>query len=393
MSNANQLTSPDLYNAYRLPPGDLELLFGTRFDPPTAPIPVVKDYRTVVLIPAHNETDQIGQTLQAVFGQSHSPDEVFVLTDNAPQELAVAASQYPCSITCSVGNRHKKAGNLNGMLSMLLPELSDDDVVFGFDADSVPDNDFMENALNWLDNGYDAVGATFHGRSGGGYLGILQRAEFARFARHQNRRTKCDVLSGTGWAVRVKTLREICATRTDGTVYDVTHITEDFELTLALLMLGKKIISPSDCRVTTDVMTTIPDLISQRLRWQHGTLYALIRYGWTDVTSELIFKQFMTYVAMIATPLVVVYLSWSFILFGWAGINPANAPIYAIGLAIVLGEQAWQAKKAGILAIIMTLLIIPDFIYSVARQTVYVRALYRMIRGRKHDTWGAGTDI
>jgi hypothetical protein len=42
----------------------------------------------------------------------------------------------------------------------------------------------------------------------------------------------------------------------------------------------------------------------------------------------------------------------------------------------------------------MTLLILPDFCYSVARQVVYIRALYRLLT-RKHSpaTWGAGTSL
>ena len=66
----------------------------------------------------------------------------------------------------------------------------------GFDADSIPDRHFIENALKWMKRGYGAVGATFHGREGRGMLGQLQRNEFARFARHQHRKSKADVLSG-----------------------------------------------------------------------------------------------------------------------------------------------------------------------------------------------------
>ena len=60
---------------------------------------------------------------------------------------------------------------------------------------------------------------------------------------------------------------------------------------------------------------------------------------------------------------------------GWG--NPAHAPLYVIGLFIVLLEQAWQARKAGKAAVILTLLIVPDFLYSVGRQWVYIRAAWR----------------
>ncbi len=362
-----------------------------RFDA-TQYTPLLPARKVVVLIPAHNETEQLKATLTAVFNQTRKPDEVYVLLDNPVPGLAEIAAQYPVSITSTVRNKHKKAGNLNSMLVGLLPQLANHDIIMGFDADGVPEAHFIENALAWVDLGYGAIGATFHGRAGGGVLGLLQRAEFARFARHQHRKAKCDVLSGTGWAVEAAVFKTVAATRVDGMVYDVRHITEDFELTLAIRTAGIKAISPANCQVTTDVMETYRNWVSQRLRWQHGTLAALIEYGWTEVTSGMILRQMMTYLVMFATPLVAVYMIWSFLLFGWAGIDPLHAPIYALGIGIVLVEQSWQARKAGPKAIIMTLFLVPDFTYSVARQLVYIRALTKVMR-KKQSSWGAGMDF
>ncbi len=346
----------------------------------------------IALIPVHNELEFV-RTVEAVLGQTRKPDSIYILTDNcSDQRIWKLAYQYQVSVSCTVSNLHRKAGNLNSALSLLLPGLEEDDIVMGFDADSIPDRHFIENALKWMKRGYGAVGATFHGRQGGGMLGQLQRNEFARFARHQHRKSKADVLSGTGWAIPVGIMRAVAATRPDGKVYDVRNITEDFELTLAIRLAGVAAVAPSDCQVTTDVMTTVRDWISQRLRWQHGTLVTLKHYGWSRDTREMIIRQIMIYLVMIATPLTIVYLIWSFLLFGWNGINPLNAPLYAIGIGIVIMEQAWQARKAGPKAVITTLVVLPDFIYSVGRQLIYIRALYHMLR-QKSSAWGAGTSI
>jgi len=360
-----------------------------------APAPAVSNpgvRRVIALIPVHNELGQLSLTLDAVFGQTRPPDEVYVLTDNAEDGLADEASWFPVSITSTVGNQDKKAGNLNRCLALLLPWLQPDDVIVGFDADSVPGSDFIENALAWIGRGYGAVGATFHGRNGGGFLGLLQRAEFARFARHQHRKAHCDVLSGTGWAVPVSVMREVAASRHDGQVYDVAAIVEDYELTLRIKSLGIAAVSPSDCLVHTDVMETAGDWMTQRLRWQYGTLVALSHYGWNRVTQGQIIRQALTYLAMLATPLVIVYLGWSFGLFGWRGIDPVNAPYYFAGIAGVVMEQAYQARRAGWLAVLSTLLVVPDLLYSLARQYVYIRAAYRAAAG-KGTAWGAGTSV
>ena len=55
-------------------------------------------------------------------------------------------------------------------------------------------------------------------------------------------------------------------------MYDTLALTEDNELTLALKTLGGRMVSPPQCRVTTEVMTTWRDLWRQRLRWHRGAL-------------------------------------------------------------------------------------------------------------------------
>lgn len=350
--------------------------------------------RVVVLIPAHNEVDQLGATIEAVLGQSRPPDEVRVCLDNAPPELARVAARYPVTVTATRGNRYRKAGNLNAALAPLLAPggLRDADVVMGFDADSVPDRRFIASALRWVDRGYGAVGATFLGRSGGGLLGLLQRGEFARFARHQARRPRCDVLSGTGWAVTGGALRRVATTRHSGLVYDQGSSVEDYELTLKLRSLGVAAVAPLDCLVLTDVMETWSAWATQRLRWQYGTLAELAHYGWSRHTREMIVRQALTYLLALVTPLTVAYLWWSYQLFGWGGVNPLNAPLYLGGVVIVVLEQAWQTRKAGRLAVLATLLVVPDFLYSVARQLVYARALCQVAL-RRRPAWGAGTSI
>lgn len=353
--------------------------------------------RIIVLIPAHDEGEQIRETIEALLDQSWQADEIYVLTDNAPNDdvANIAAEYMECGrlfASCTLGNEYRKAGNLNSALRVILPKLDDDDYVFGFDADSLPQRDFIKNAILWMLKGYSAVGATFHGREGGHILGLLQRAEFARFAQHQNRRTKADVMSGTGWAMRVGAMRTIAKTRRTGDVYNIRSLVEDYELTLALKRAGFEILAPGECRVITDVMTSLKNWVSQRLRWQHGTLEELVKYGWAKETREMISRQVLTYVGSVALPLTAIYLVWSFALFGWSGLDPLNAPLYMACIIAITLEQAWQARKAGPWAVISTLLIVPEIFYSVIRQWVYMKALYRVIK-RKRTAWGAGTKI
>jgi poly-beta-1,6-N-acetyl-D-glucosamine synthase len=375
---------------HREPPGPARIK-RVKYPDPAPPVGAMK---VIALVPVHNELE-FYHTIEALQSQTRPPDLIYICLDNCEDERIwkLAMGYDGVAVCMTVGNvKDKKAGNLNRITEMIMPGLGFDDTIFGFDADSVPEPDFIENALEWMRRGYGAIGATFNGRRGGGLLGLLQRSEFARFARHQHRKLHADVLSGTGWGFPVWALWRIAASRDDGQVYDVNFVTEDFELTMRARQLGIRCIAPANCRVTTDVMTTWKDWKTQRDRWQLGTLETLRAYGWTQHTRGMITRQAMFYVVMIATPLTAVYLGWSVALFGLQGINPLHAPVYALGIGLVICEQAWQCRQAGTKSIGATLGIIPDLAYSVARQLIYVRALWRLIR-RRRVAWGAGTQI
>ena len=161
--------------------------------------------RLIVLIPCHDGEAEIGNTVRGVLQQSLRPDRVIVVADNCSDDTEAVALLAGAEVFTTIDNRLKKAGALNQALRTIMPECSPRDVIAGFDDDTSPNSMFLENALRWIDRGYEAVGATFHGRDGGRILGLMQRAEFARFARYQHRKQEhVDVLSGTGWAYTVE---------------------------------------------------------------------------------------------------------------------------------------------------------------------------------------------
>ena len=94
-------------------------------------------------------------------------------------------------------------------------------------------------------------------RAGGGFVGTCQRNEYARYARDVRRlKGRALVLTGTATAFRVSTLRDVLRARHDGRlphrsrgqVYDTNVLTEDNELTLALMHRGWKILAPPSAR-------------------------------------------------------------------------------------------------------------------------------------------------
>lgn len=265
------------------------------------------------MVPAHDEALKIGAALEALHTQTHLADLVVVACDNCTDDTAGVANALGAQVRETSGNTAKKAGALNQALATLLPGLDDDDVVLVQDADSVLDPKFVAVALRYLERGYGGVGGVFRGAAGGGFVGHLQRNEYARYARDVHRlRGRCLVLTGTAALFRAGTLREVSRARLDGRlpagdgaggVYDTTVLTEDNELTLALLHLGHRVVSPTECGLSTEVMTTWRDLWLQRLRWKRGAVENCVQYGLTRVTWRYWLRQALTMLGLLVSVL------------------------------------------------------------------------------------------
>ncbi|PTT68283.1 glycosyltransferase [Arthrobacter sp. HMWF013] len=266
-----------------------------------------------VLIPAHNEAAGIGETLISLRGQSLVPDRIIVVADNCTDATAQIALDGGAEVVSTAGNTHKKAGALNQVLATLLPEAAPEDLILVQDADSQLSPDFIERAVGHLqaDRRLGAVGGVFRGGDGGGFVGHLQRNEYARYARDVRRlKGKCLVVTGTAALFRVRTLRDVVAGRLDGTlpagngrggVYDTSVLTEDNELSFALLTLHYRIKSPVDCTLVTEVMPTWRELWAQRLRWKRGAVENCVQYGWTRVTRPYWGRQALSVLGLLVS--------------------------------------------------------------------------------------------
>lgn len=320
----------------------------------------------VVCVPAHNEETQIAATIESLLGQTRPPDDILVICDNCTDSTATIASRYPVRVMETVGNRYKKAGALNQALATLRNEISADDVVLVMDADSVLAANFLEHAIARLAlRDVAAVGGTFTGQPGGGIVGTFQRNEYARYARDVGRlKGKVLVLTGTATVFRFGVLEEVRRARADGVlpggtdqVYDTRVLTEDNELTLALLHLGHSIVSPRQCRLTTEVMPSWGELAKQRLRWKRGALENLTDYGWTPITRRYWGRQLLSLLGVIVTITYILSVAYSLAADGGVSIRPLWMAITAIfmleRIVTVRSRGPWQMALSAVLVVEM----------------------------------------
>ncbi|KAA9152325.1 glycosyltransferase family 2 protein [Amycolatopsis acidicola] len=341
--------------------------------------------RVVAVIPAHDEEAQIAETIAALRRQDRPVDEVIVVADNCTDGTAANARTAGATVRASEGNEHKKAGALNQTLSWLLPQLDEDDVILVQDADSTLDPQFVSTALHHLERGYGGVGGVFRGGPGGGFVGHLQRNEYARYARDVHRlRGKCLVLTGTAAMFLVSTLRDVSAARLAGRlpagngtggIYDTTVLTEDNELTFALLHLGHKVISPSACTLETEVMTSWRTLWTQRLRWKRGAVENCFQYGFTRVTWRYWGRQALTLAGVLVS---LIYLATILVALCTHSVhlNPwwlAISGVFVVERVVTVRYRGWRRM---LLAAAMYELVL-DYFLQACHAKAYADALLR----------------
>ncbi len=343
----------------------------------------------IALIPAHNEAGCIANAINGLKSQTVQPDCIIVVADNCTDETDVVSIANGAKVLYTNGNTDKKAGALNGALRHFMSLMDDDDYVLVTDADSVLDPKFVETALETLkDPAYGGVGGTFRGDPGSGFVGHLQRNEYLRYARDVRRmRGRCLVITGTAAIFPVRVLREISNARITGTlpsgngaggVYDTSVLTEDNELSFAIMHLGYKIIAPKECTLTTEVMPNWRELWKQRTRWKRGAVENCIQYGLTRVTARYWGRQIFSVLGLIVTALYLTSLIW----FAIAG-TITFQPIWMLVTAIFVAERSITVRDAGwrqmLLSATMYELIL-DLFLQAAHAKAYVQTVFNTNR-------------
>lgn len=361
--------------------------------------PVRRLGRLTALLPAHNEEANIAAALASLHAQSTPPDEIVVIADNCTDRTEEIAASMGATVFRTVNNGFKKAGGLNQALDAALPTMASDDLVLVMDADSLLDPNFLETARRKLAEPPSAdpksrgkvlggVGGTFLGGEGGGLLGTFQRNEYARYARDVRRlKGRALVLTGTASVFTAKVLREVAAARRAGklpdrsgaaNVYDVHVLTEDNELSLALMHLGYRILAPRDCTLVTEVMTTWGDLARQRSRWKRGALENIVDYGLTRVTLSYWGRQLMSALGLVATALYLGSLVWG--LFIGIQLQPiwlAASLIFCVERMVTVRGRGWRQM---LLAAPLVIEMVYDLFLQFIQAQAFTQALLRRER-------------
>ena len=350
--------------------------------------------RIVTIIPAHNEAQSIAATIASVRAQTLQPTLIIAAANNCSDGTEAVAREHGALLFYAEPNRDKKAGALNLTLDFVMPLLRDDDAILAMDADTTLSDTFIETALAKLredvgGRGVGGVGGAFVGRPSRRAIGILQQMEFHRYRREIIRRgERALVLSGTGALLSVEALRTVKASRDGVTLprgngyYDTASLTEDNELTLALLTCGYQCLSPASMITTTDVMETPGALWTQRERWYLGALRNLSAYGtslpwylkWVYWTQQFgLLSSIMTVVAHVSLVVLLITLGQPLTL----------SPIWTAAAAVVILINLLTVWTLGWRARVLAVTLEP--LYALYLIAIFCGAFVKWITGHKGD--------
>jgi cellulose synthase/poly-beta-1,6-N-acetylglucosamine synthase-like glycosyltransferase len=345
-----------------------------------------------VLIPAHNEEDVLGDTLDELFQQSRLPDRVIVLADNCTDGTINLARERGIEVRESSNNIHAKAGALNQALAVLMHEGGPNDTFMILDADTRLKQGFIETAVKRFssDRGLSAIGGLFFGEPGHGLLGQLQRNEYNRYARDiKRRRGRVFVLTGTASIFRAPALKVLAASRgtlvpgVRGDVYDTAALTEDNEITIALKSLGALMTSPAECQVETELMTSWRTLWRQRLRWQRGALENISAYGLTPATSRYWSQQVGIAYSVVAL--------WSFFMLIFLQLVSTDTwiwyPFWLLMGAVFIVERVVSVWRGGWVARFIAATLVLELLYDTFLDIVFLKGVIDIALKRR-ARWG-----
>jgi cellulose synthase/poly-beta-1,6-N-acetylglucosamine synthase-like glycosyltransferase len=360
-----------------------------------APFPFV-----IVVIPSYNEEQSLRRTIGSLRAQSRVPDEIIVLADNCDDATVEVARSEDVSVWETKDNFDGKAGALNQLFASFLELLDDDDVVLVMDADTTLTETFIEATTEMLftpsKKEIAGVGGIFlaDDEEDWNLVRQLQSNEYIRYQRRLSRRGgRALVLTGTGTLFRASVLRRIQRARRAGEipdlahaggVYDISALTEDNELTLSVKELGYRVVSPKACTVKTAMMPTWSSLYKQRRRWQRGALENLIAHGINRHTATYALRQIMTYIGVFFLPF---YLHTLVVALSTNSELNFFEPLWVAVAVLYVAEQAFSVRKGGWKAIVVSLLVIPEFFLYAFLDVVYVVTFFGALFGTD-EAWG-----
>ena len=236
--------------------------------------------RLSLIIPAHNEEKIIVRSIESALEADYEDKEVIVVDDGSKDRTYEFALPYAQRGLIKLVRREVASGSKAGALNYGLL-FSSGEVIVTVDADTVLERGSLKEIVKPLsDNNISAVSGNVRvlgGENGADNLAVrLQAYEYVislelgrRFNSAIGTLLMISGAFGAFWKKYVTLIGE----------YDKDTITEDFDMTVKMRKLGKRLFFSEDAVCWTFAPETWRDWRRQRTRWSRGQMETLWKHA------------------------------------------------------------------------------------------------------------------
>lgn len=275
-------------------------------------------YTIAALVPAHNEEDGLGDTLESLLRQTVPFDQIVVVDDGSTDRTAEIARSYGVEVVAPPTNTGSKAKAQNYGLGFVTTDL-----VLPVDADTVLADNYVETIVpTFEDSEVEIAAGCVLSRFDDSTWEKGRKIEYMvgfHWARPiQNLANSPIVCSGCCSVFRVATLRDLFGG------FPIRSVAEDMDYTWSLQIAGKRAVYVGDAVAYAADPNTLGFLRKQMWRWMAG-FFQMIRLHYVDLWRhkkmlalwatiaifELLFQPFW-YLAPLWAPLAFDLNPWTF---------------------------------------------------------------------------------
>lgn len=294
-----------------------------------------------VIVPAFNEQDGLGDTLEAILNQTRAPERIIVANDCSTDATAEVAKAYGVEVVTPPQNLGSKAKAQNFVLPFV-----DTDLVLPVDADTILSENYIELVIKEFEDPEVVIAAgcvltrhsntiTERGRS------IEYLFGFHLYRPIQNKSNSPAVCSGCCSIFRTSTLQDFGG-------FPERTIVEDMDFTWTQQIAGKKAIYVSEAVCYAADPEDFKYLKKQVWRWMAGFFQNVRLHMW-DLIKH---KQMLALWILLAVWEIVTVPLWyafPFVAIGIFGMSVETTAIWFFGadlgiLLPVLLYGCWKRK-------------------------------------------------
>lgn len=338
-----------------------------------------------LIIPAHNEEKVIERAIESAIETDYPNKEIIVVDDGSTDRTYQLALEHAKKGKIKLIHRDTASGSKTGALNYGLLFASGE-VVVTVDADTVLEHNALKEVVKPLsDPKVSAVSGNVRvlsGEKGGKNLLVkLQTYEYL-LALELGRRFNSIIGTlliisgafGAFWKTNIDSLGR----------YDKDTITEDFDVTVKMRKLGKRLVFSEKAIAWTYVPETWRDWIRQRIRWTRGQAETLWKHR--DIFQKRKFDILFVLAIydMLFMDVILLFARFSWFLYWGYVFRETFGYILLLSIILYLGIEFMLGITAGVLSPrkqdLKKLYLAPIFV-------IFYRPLYSLVRIKAYIDW------